>query len=142
MGHRPISKAAHHPENDFGGSKGIGRQVQDKRCPRPSQSRKCDPGKDQRQGSASGASKGCWHGGDQAFYEAWDSLHPDVADAIMKVALSVNPSYDVNNIVHKDPFEWLRERYPDVYAEMNQALEEAKEKNVSRESEESSETES
>ena len=78
--------------------------------------------------------KGSWHGGDQAFYTAWDSLHPKVADAIWKVALIVNPGYDVNNIVHQDPFGWLRENYPDVHEEMFRALEETKAKNASRES--------
>ena len=64
--------------------------------------------------------------GVQRFDETWDSLHPDVAEAIVRVALFVNPNLDVGNVIHEDPLIWLRKTHPEIYAEMQAYLEDAK----------------
>jgi len=73
-----------------------------------------------------------FRGGDAAFRETWEGLHPDVAEAIVRVALFVNPNLDVGDIIHEDPLVWLRENHAEVYEDMTKFQEESALKNVSR----------
>jgi len=76
--------------------------------------------------------KNGFFGGSAAFRKAWEALHPDVAEAIVRVALFVNPSLDIGAIIHEDPLVWLRENHAEVYENMLKFQEESALKNASR----------
>lgn len=73
-----------------------------------------------------------FYGGDAAFDKQWEDLHPEVSEAIVRVALFVNPNLDVGDIVHEDPLVWLRLNHSEVYEDMLEFQKESTLKNVSR----------
>lgn len=68
------------------------------------------------------------YGGKERFIETWRKLPTDIAEAITRIAIRVNPRQDTGNLIRVDPMLILAQRYPEIAKEVVEAATEAAEK--------------